>query len=156
LSPTDPNLYRKEALDHAWNWFSLHASQRMQSFNFFLVAVAFLVAGYGTVVDKHPAIAVGIGGLGAWLSFWFNRLERRSKQLVKAGEVALGYSQARLAELEANPAMRILDVVEKKAPGSSSYGVVINVVQWSIISGFALSAVYAGWVLCKESTGVHV
>ena len=31
----------KIAFDYAWNWFALHAGQRMQSVNFFLVAASF-------------------------------------------------------------------------------------------------------------------
>src|SRR5437773_1673680 len=79
----------KEALSHAWNWFSLHAAQRLQSFHFFLIATAFLVAAYATLLEKRPGAAFAVGLLGAWVSFWFNRLERRTKQLVKAGEAAL-------------------------------------------------------------------
>ena len=86
----------KAALDHAWNWFALHAGQRMQSFSFFLIATAFLVAAYATVLKEHRDIAIGIGILGAWISLWFNRLEQRTKQLVKAGEAALAPFQEQL------------------------------------------------------------
>jgi hypothetical protein len=42
----DTDATGKVALDHAWNWFNLHAGQRMQTFNFFLIATAFLIAAY--------------------------------------------------------------------------------------------------------------
>ena len=77
---------QKEARNHAWSWFALHANQRMQTFNYFLIATAFLFAAYGALLDKNRVAAVGVAILGAWLSFWFNRLDRRTRQLVNAGE----------------------------------------------------------------------
>ena len=75
---------RKQGRDYAWNWFALHAAQRMQTFNFFLVATAFLIAGYASLLEKHRGAAFGVALLGAWLTFWFHRLDTRSRQLVKA------------------------------------------------------------------------
>jgi hypothetical protein len=115
----------------------------MQTFNFSLVATAFLVAAYGAVLEKRPYAAVVIALLGAWLSLWFNRLDRRTRQLVKAGEAALLVHQHRLAEHEANPALRILANVEAKAAGTSSYSVVIRVIQYSILIAFLLGGGYA-------------
>jgi hypothetical protein len=119
----------------------------MQSFNFFLVATAFLVAGYGAVLSEHRIIAVGIALLGAWVSLWFNRMEKRTKQLVKAGEAALAPFQHRLAELTANPSLVILPSVERAAAGCSSYSRVIDVIEWTIFVAFLSGAIYAGWPL---------
>ena len=133
----------KSALDHAWNWFALHAGQRMQSFNFFLIATAFLVAAYATVLKEYREVAAAIGLLGAWISFWFNRLEHRTKQLVKAGEKALAPSQERLAAVTDIESLRIVVAVDEKAPGSSSYAKVIDMIQWTIFVAFLAGAVYA-------------
>ncbi|MBI4635825.1 MAG: hypothetical protein HY727_05695 [Candidatus Rokubacteria bacterium] len=146
----------RDALGHAWDWFAMHAGQRMQSFNFFLVATAFLVAGYATVLKDHRGVAAAIALLGAWLSVWFNRLEKRTKQLVKAGEAALEPSQQRLANLAGNPHLSILAVVNAKAPGSSSYAVVINVVQWTTFCGFSAGAAYASWPLLAKTTTANL
>lgn len=135
----------KDALEHAWAWFELHAAQRMQTFNFFLVATAFLVAGFGAVVERDQGLAMGIGMLGAWISLWFNRLERRSKQLVKAGEEALTLLEQELARRADVPQLAILLAVETKAAGSSSYSVVINVIHLTILMAFLLGALYAAW-----------
>lgn len=142
-----PDNASKDALEHAWSWLSLHAAQRMQSFNFFLIATAFLVAAYGAVIEKHPILAVGIAVLGAWISLWFNRLERRTRQLVKAGEAVLKRCQQRLAELTEIPELTILEHVETKVPGSSSYAKVINVIQWSLFAGFLVGAAYAARII---------
>jgi hypothetical protein len=103
MAPPDPSDIAKQAREHAWDWFALHAAQRMQTFNFFLVATAFLIAGYASLLEKHRWAAFGVALLGAWLAFWFNRLDTRSRQLVKAGERALAVLQAQLAATALNP-----------------------------------------------------
>ena len=152
MSPNSPGRegQSRDALEHAWNWFALHAGQRMQSFNFFLVATAFLFAAYGAVLEKHSGVAGAIGLLGAWLAFWFNRLERRTKQLVKAGEAALEPSQDQLAQLSGLPALSILRAVKTKARGSSSYSVVIDVIQRTVLVAFLLGTAYAVCLLLRR------
>lgn len=141
----DPDEIAKHARDHAWDWFSLHAGQRMQTFNFFLVATAFLFAAYSTLLEKHRGAALCIALLGAWLTFWFNRLDKRTRQLVKAGERALMPSEQRLDALTGSHEIRIVSAVEVPASGTSSYRVIINVVQWTIFAVFLLGAAYAVW-----------
>ena len=143
MTAADPDDIAKQAREHAWNWFALHATQRMQAFNFFVVATAFLIAAYASILEKHPAAAAVLALAGAWLTFWFNRLDARSYQLVEAGEDALRVSQARLASLADNQSLMILDAVDELAPGASSYRRVITLIQWTIIALFLLAAIYA-------------
>jgi hypothetical protein len=138
-------LSEKDALDQAWSWFEVHAAQRMQSLNFFLIATAFLVAAYGTVLDRHSGIAALVAAFGAWITFWFYRMERRTRQLVKAGEAALQPMQAQLAEIAANPSMSILTKVETSARGASTYGTVIPMIQLPTVLVFLALAIYASW-----------
>ena len=79
-TPSDPDEIAKQAREHAWNWFALHATQRMQAFNFFVVATAFLIAAYASILEKHPGAAAVLAAVGAWLTLWFNRLDARSCQ----------------------------------------------------------------------------
>src|SRR3954468_18009725 len=147
MAESDPNALDKlneQAREHAWTWFALHANQRMQSFNFFLVATAFLVAAYGALLEKHQAAAAAVAIAGAWLAFWFSRLDIRSRQLVKASEAALRIiAQARLAGQTGIPELKIVDAVEIPTRGGSSYRIVIAVIQWSILVIFLSAAAYA-------------
>jgi hypothetical protein len=93
----DPASTPKLALDHAWQWFSLHAQQRMQTFNFFLAATAFLVAEYAAILEKLPLVALVVSIVGAWIAFWFTRLDNRTRQLIDAGEAVLRIYQEELA-----------------------------------------------------------
>jgi hypothetical protein len=141
----DPSEIAKQARDHAWDWFALHAGQRMQTFNFFLVATAFLIAAYASLLEKHRAAAVGVAVVGAWVAYWFNRLDRRTRQLVNARECVLAVSEAKLADCAKIPHLKILEAVNQAAPGASSYRRVISVIQWTIVVVFLLAAAYAVW-----------
>jgi disulfide bond formation protein DsbB len=165
----DPDEVAKQAREHAWNWFALHATQRMQALNFFMVATAFLMAAYAALLEKHAIAAAVLALFGAWLAFLFNRLDDRSRRLVEAGEKALQPSQARLASLSANPDLKILDVVERpaaKPDGSfvsqrwhalkwsmSSYEGVIYWVQVTILAVFLFGFAYATWLAIRPSQG---
>lgn len=80
---------------YAWDYFSYHASQRMQSFNFFLVSTAIILNGYLLCVEKKlyfPAIIIGI--LGFCFSICFLIIDNRNSQLVKNGEKALKHYES--------------------------------------------------------------
>jgi hypothetical protein len=100
----------------------------------FFVATAFLVAAYATLLEKHPPAAFILAFVGAWLTFWFNRLETRSCQLVQTGEQALKASQAHLAQLAQSPDLRILDAVERPASRFASYSDAIKAIQWTVFA----------------------
>lgn len=143
MAAGDLDEIAKQAGDHAWAWFALHAAQRMQSFNFFLVATAFLIAAYASLLEKHHLAAIIVALIGAWIAFWFNRLDARTRQLVNAGESALKIWEAHLADRTNLPSLKILENVERPAPWSSSYRCVIAVIQWTTVVVFLLGALYA-------------
>jgi hypothetical protein len=142
-----PDELTKQVLDHAWNWFNLHAAQRMQTFNFFLVATAFLIAAYASLLEKHHWAALLVGLVGAWLSFWFTRLDSRTRQLINAGEAALEILQERIAKAADIPALRILQKVETPLPGAFSYRIAIGMIEWTMVVLFLLAAAYAIYLL---------
>jgi hypothetical protein len=155
VTAQDPNEFAKRAHDHAWNWFALHAAQRMQTFNFFLVATAFLVAGYASLLEKHRGAAAGIALLGAWIAFWFSRLDMRNRQFVKAAERALVALESQLFAVTGIAEIKIVEAVEQPAIGTSSYRRVIKVIQWTMFAVFLSGAIYAMWLGARiDITGV--
>jgi len=98
----------KLASDYAWNWFSLHAGQRMQVVNFFILASSFITTAYVAAIQKCLFLVAGfiaVGGAVIALSVF--ALERRTHDLVDVGRTALkeleesiaGRSQVELAKL---------------------------------------------------------
>lgn len=93
----------REAREHAWNWFSLHANQRMQSLYYFLIAVAFLSAAYVGALTRADIVAVSIAFVGLLLTFAFRRLELRSRELIHLGESALRKIEQEMTNKSQNP-----------------------------------------------------
>jgi hypothetical protein len=142
----DRDEMEKQAREHAWSWFALHATQRIQNLNFFLVSTAFLITSYASLLEKHPGAAVGVAILGAWIAFWFHRMDVRTKQLADAAEDALEPLQARLADQVGVAQIKILHSVATPVQGASKYRTVISVIQWSVAVGFLIAGVYAGGI----------
>jgi hypothetical protein len=87
----DPDL-KKMFREYAWEYFKLHAGQRLQSFNFFLIVAGLLAAAITSLLKDGGAprgLATPLGLALVTLSFVFWRLEERTKHLVKNAEAAL-------------------------------------------------------------------
>lgn len=85
--------HRKELRDYAWKYFSLHADQRIKTFNFYI-----LLCGLGatvittTVKDIGNQFAASVMSFGlALISLVFWKLDVRNKELIKTSEAALKY-----------------------------------------------------------------
>jgi len=126
-----PDTHDAEGLEHARNWFSLHAGHRLQCVNFFILATAALVAGFGTVLAAGRfGTAFVIGLVGATVTIVFNLMERRTKELVKAGEAAMKEFEARLSQTTGISAIALVDRVEKtRISRGASYSKAINMLQ---------------------------
>lgn len=133
----------KAALDHAWNWFALHAGQRMHTVNFFLIAAAFLANAYVLALrDKHYPVAAGVAALAVIIAMVFYRLETRVRELLKAGEAALRPSQTLLAQYAGNSSITILDRVEVPSAGIWAYSRVFRWLYGTTGIAFVLGFVY--------------
>jgi len=84
--------------DYAWDYFALHADQRIKTFNFFVV-FATLLAGaiVGLIKDKGDIRWISLlGFLLFFLSIIFWALDRRNRGLVRNGEEAIKFLDAEL------------------------------------------------------------
>lgn len=134
----------KELREHSWNWFSLHAVQRMQTLNFFLVAMAFLATGYGASVARTPVVATAIAFAGALLSLAFIQLDFRNRELVKHGERALARVQTRYQELSGWPEVELVKRAEKPQRRSQlTFRWSILIIQGTLAAAFIGAGIYA-------------
>jgi hypothetical protein len=101
----------KLASDYAWNWFSLHAGQRMQVVSFFILASSFITTAYVTAMQKDLFLIAGFIGVGgAVMALSVFAFERRTHDLLDVGRKALAQlevaissrCQTELAKLIAN------------------------------------------------------
>jgi hypothetical protein len=131
-----------KGLDHAWQWFTLHANQRMQAVNFFLVATAFLSSGYVAAL-RVPPVAIGVSALGILFSLTFYGFELRIQELLKAGEKALYRAQRCLADETGIPEFNICEAVEIARIPVTKYSKVIRTLYGTTSVGFTAGLVYA-------------
>jgi hypothetical protein len=114
-----------------WGYFSMHAAQRMQSFQFYVTLVTALV-GAAIVLMKsngtgHMWLALTFA-ITSLLSFIFWKLDCRTRLLIKNAETALKYldHQHNLSDVDGLPnPLRLFDKDEAMA-GYSSVGNVWN------------------------------
>jgi len=86
------NKTRSELRTYAWNYFSLHATQRLTTFNFYLVISTLLTGGLASAIKQEYGnlwIAVVVGLLMGIFSIVFHKLDVRNRELVKNAERAL-------------------------------------------------------------------
>jgi len=89
----------KEYRDYAWNYFSVHAAQRMSVFQFFITLATAIIGGAALIAgsshDRKWA-ALLLTTL-PFLSFIFWQLDRRTSSLVKNAEDALKHIDGMVA-----------------------------------------------------------
>jgi hypothetical protein len=134
-----------KAQGYAWNWFALHAGQRLQLVNFWLVAVAFLAAAFVQAHANHlTAIAIGVSATGALASLAFLRLDIRTQQLIQAAETALQLFEKELVDAGANPVIQLVQAsTAARKSRLDSYRVIIRGLQLSVAVLFVLGAIYS-------------
>lgn len=106
-------------LTHAWSWFELHARQRLQAVNFFLIAVAFLISAYVASLRVSDAFALIAAIVGLGVSACFYVIEIRTRELVKIGESAMGELERRLSGLLSLNDLEFVARADKHPPGQS-------------------------------------
>ena len=130
---------------YAWNWFELHAGQRLQLVNFWLVAVAFLAAAFVQAKASHlTAIAFGVSVTGAVSSLAFMRLDVRTRQLVQVAENALSVFEKNNTAAGSDKAFELTKASERaRGRPFDSYRVIIQGLQISVAVMFLLAAIYS-------------
>lgn len=92
-SVLDPSI-ESEVRNHCWNYFSLHAQQRMTAFQFFItVETALIGAGILFLQAKaqfsESKWIVLIGPFVMLLAFIFWKIDQRTRDLIKGAEESL-------------------------------------------------------------------
>jgi hypothetical protein len=83
---------RGDAVQHVWNYFQIHAAQRMSVFNFFLIISALIATGLAATLQgtaRFASLGIPLGLLLALIAFVFWKLDQRTSFLVKHAERAL-------------------------------------------------------------------
>lgn len=89
-----------EARRYAWDYFSLHADQRMKMFNFFLIFSGIILAAFPALLRLAPKnLYVALFPLLLPVtSFLFWRLDQRTRHLIHNAEATLKAIEVALAQ----------------------------------------------------------
>lgn len=134
-----------KAQTYAWNWFALHAGQRLQLVNFWLVAVAFLASAYVEARSSHmAAIAFGVSVTGVASSLAFMLLDVRTRQLIVVAESALMHFEAMGVAAGMDEVTELVKASHQvRRSRFDSYRVIIRGLQLSVACMFVLAAVFS-------------
>jgi hypothetical protein len=138
-------LSNDEMRTYAWNWFAMHAGQRLQLVNFWLVAVAFLAAAFVQSQISHARpIAAGVAVIGAIASVAFQRLDVRTRQLTQIAENALRELDDEWVKQGASDAMMLVRRShEARESWVDSYRLIIQGLQLAVALVFFAAFIYA-------------
>ena len=98
---------------YIWDYFQLHAQQRLTTFNFYIVLSTLITTGlFSTFQKEFVLVPVGmvLGFLLVCLSFIFWKLDKRNSGLIKHAENALKFleQKSRLEDTDVeSPSLRI-------------------------------------------------
>ena len=107
------NLTLKEQREYAWEYFKVHAQQRMAIFNFFVVFSSLVTVGLaGTYQKEIKAYLVGavLGFLLMLISFVFCKLDKRVGFLIKHAESALKWIECKFPLEECEDGAHVLQL----------------------------------------------
>ena len=157
----------KEMRDYAWKYFSLHADQRVKTFNFFLILAAFALGGVLTAIKDpgHPLGVAAIAFLLGGMTIVFYKLDCRNKDLVRHGEAALARleRESGFEDEESKPHVFNIftrerhetDLLKEKSKGEypefhMTYSDCFNAVFWMFGMSSLITFVAALYFLCNK------
>lgn len=94
MGKEEDKLTENDFLNVLWNYFSLHANQRMQLLHFYILLETFVITGFLTFFQlsgDFKAIRVLLSGSIIFFSLVFKGLDVRAKEMIKYSENAIRY-----------------------------------------------------------------
>lgn len=102
---TSPNsLLQKQS----WDYFQMHSSQRLTTFNFYIVISSVVTTALFSTFQKDykvPFLGIPLSLLLILFSYIFWKIDQRNRQLIKGAEAALKYyeSTSNLEDTDGEP-----------------------------------------------------
>ena len=134
----------KEQRDYAWNYFQLHASQRMSSFNFFVVIAALLTTGMVATFKTdctHHWLGLPLGLSLSVISYIFWKLDQRTRYLIIHAEVALKMLETNWKKDELYPHVALFSSEEERTSELQKKSTILPS-QWHLSYSHSLSTVH--------------
>lgn len=91
----DNNTSMEHLRKYIWDYFELHAKQRLTTFNYYIVISTLIATGYLIVIKDIPILSLILSIILILLSLIFWKLDIRNKQLINNSENALKYIESK-------------------------------------------------------------
>ena len=75
--------------NYIWEYFRYHASQRLTTFNFYIIICTLLGTGYLRAIDGSLGVAIVLALLFCFITFIFWKLDIRNKQIIDNARKAM-------------------------------------------------------------------
>lgn len=77
--------------EYYWDYFSMHADQRLKSFNFYIVVSAVFIGAFVNILNNNNGITLAciLPYILSFISFIFWKLDLRTKGMIKIAENAI-------------------------------------------------------------------
>lgn len=85
--------------DYIWQYFKTHASQRLITFNYYILISTLIMSGYFIAMTVIPIMAMALSILLTLFSFVFYKLDLRTRGMIKNAEVALRHLENKTISL---------------------------------------------------------
>lgn len=105
-----------EERKYVWDYFQLHSSQRIASFNFYITLATAILAALGAILQQGPnlpGVAAVLGALLVLFSFVFWKMDQRNSRLIKNAEAALKYFEEQSAADKTSPTIPLINVFQR-------------------------------------------
>ena len=136
--------FNRAAYDVAWNWFRVHADQRMDLFRTYIVWVVALSAGYVSLIElKAFEAAMMVAIIGVLFGWLFKRLDERVAGLLKNSERALKTEETKLSIEANNPDVELVAAADRNLNGHWTYRRSFNALFVSTSALFLLGVAWA-------------
>lgn len=136
-------LTARDALEHAWFWFQLHANQRLTVIRYALLVAGGLAVGISYLdQEEHFFFCLLLCIFASVVTYGFLKLDSRTNDLVKVGERALVPIEATLAEITGNASMNICTAANEELRFPYTYGDCVKLMLWSLIVLYAVAFVH--------------
>lgn len=138
------------AITRSSDWFKIHAEQRLKLFNFYVIILIGLVAGYSAALKENITLIEFMAPIILLLvTYAFKNLDKRSAGLVKIAEQALQEIDAAVAERCGCAEFNIIGAAERK-DGVPSYRQSFNLI---FVLGGLFGAIGLGFAIWRAICG---
>lgn len=92
MGENNNNLTESDFLKVLWNYFTIHANQRIQMLNFYIILETFFITGLLALLqikDRLSIVEIILGIAIVFFSYIFYALDKRTKDMIKISEEAI-------------------------------------------------------------------